>query len=178
MPRAKKRAEQFLLPAEFLRGNGQLALFTDGACRGNPGVGAWAFLLQKKDGTIAAEKSAAVEFTTNNKMELTAVIKGLEFLAGHTEECEVEMEDLFYLFSDSRYVVDGLASWLPGWKRRGWKKADGNPPENLDLWKKLDQLKQQFKKIEFVWVRGHAGHPQNEYCDQLCNQRLDNMKMT
>ena len=77
------------------------------------------------------------------------------------------------LFSDSKYVVDGLKSWIHGWKRRGWKKADKKVPENVELWQQLDQLVSKFKNIEYQWVKGHAGHPQNERCDQLANEALD-----
>lgn len=143
-----------------------LALYSDGACRGNPGPGAWGCLAQNARGDILFEASGAEEETTNNKMELQGAIEAL-VRAGPYQEAPV------FLFSDSKYVVDGLEKWVPGWKKRGWKKSDKKNPENLDLWKKLDELREHFLCLRFLWVKGHGGHPQNEYCDLLANRALD-----
>lgn len=144
-----------------------LAVFTDGACRINPGPGAWATLVQNKKGEILIEASGLDLVTTNNKMELEGVIQGLGLVY------EKEIGRKVVLFSDSRYVIDGMSKWLNGWKSKSWKKADGKTIENLDLWQKLDLLMLKFDVIEYVWVKGHAGHPQNEYCDWQCNQILN-----
>ena len=88
------------------------------------------------------------------------------------EEGSLEVGAVF-LYSDSKYVVDGIQKWVPGWKRRGWKKADNKAPENLDLWQELDVLVSKFDELQFKWVKGHSGHPQNEFCDQLANKSLD-----
>jgi len=133
-----------------------LDIFTDGACSGNPGPGGWGAVLRYK----AAEKElcGGETETTNNRMELTAVIKALACLK---EPCEVT------LTTDSRYVCDAVSKgWLRSWQRRGWKKADGKPALNRDLWQQLlPQLERH--KVTFVWVKGHAGHPENERCDRL-----------
>ncbi|MDD3669131.1 MAG: ribonuclease HI [Alphaproteobacteria bacterium] len=138
----------------------QINLYTDGACAGNPGPGGWACLLDcgGRTKTLAGPDAA----TTNNRMELTAVIRGLQALK---EPCAVTIH------TDSRYVLDGAASYLAGWKKRGWKKADKKPVANLELWQELDALLSRHR-IEWIWVKGHAGHPQNELVDQLaCVQR-------
>ena len=133
-----------------------VTLYTDGACSGNPGPGGWGAILRYKD--TEKELSGGAADTTNNRMELTAVIEALRLLK---EPCEVE------LYSDSKYVIDALEKgWARGWKRRGWKKSDGSPALNPDLW--AQALEQEARhKITYVWVKGHAGHPENERCDQL-----------
>ena len=108
--------------------------------------------------------------TTNNRMELEGALQALEAL---TREDTKALSKSVFLYSDSKYVVDGIEKWVPGWKKRGWKKADKKEPENLALWQELDTVVGKFKKLRFQWVKGHAGHPQNEYCDQLANQALD-----
>ena len=132
-------------------------IFTDGACKGNPGVGGWGVLLRTKG--KERELFGGEAHTTNNRMELMAAIRGLE---GLSKSCEV------LLRSDSQYVVKGIQSWLKDWKRRGWKKADGKPVLNADLWQALDaQLLRH--QVEARWVKGHAGHPENERVDRLAN---------
>lgn len=135
-------------------------LFTDGACSGNPGPGGWAFLLRDLRSGTEKEGSGGEAETTNNKMELTAVIRGLQALK---RPCEVT------LYADSQYVGQGIESWLEGWKRRGWKRKQGSklvPVKNVELWKKLDQLLQRHQ-VTFAHVKGHAGHEENERCDRL-----------
>lgn len=132
-------------------------LFTDGACSGNPGPGGWAFLLRHPRSGKAVEQSGGEHETTNNRMELTAVIEGLSAL---TRTSVVE------LYSDSQYVLKGLNEWMPGWKRKGWRTASKQPVKNVDLWKQLDTLKDGHE-IRFHWVKGHAGHPENERVDEL-----------
>ena len=133
-----------------------VTIYTDGACSGNPGPGGWGAILMY--GAHRRELSGGEANTTNNRMELTAVIQALSMLK---EPCIVD------LWSDSKYVIDGLEKgWAKGWKRRGWKKADGSPALNPDLW--AQALEQEARhKITYVWVKGHAGHPENERCDQL-----------
>jgi len=129
-------------------------LFTDGACEGNPGPGGWAFVLRGGDGE--SEESGGEARTTNNRMELTAAIRGLERVPAGSEVT---------LHSDSQYVTRGLSDWLPGWKRRGWRTTSG-PVKNADLWRRLDELASQ-RSLRTIWVRGHDGHPENERCDAL-----------
>ena len=137
-----------------------MRLFTDGSCHGNPGPGGWAALLEY-DGH-RREISGAESATTNNRMELRAVIEGLQALR---EPCRVEV------WTDSRYVVDGMKSWLAAWKRRGWKTADKKPVKNEDLWRALDEAAARHE-VRWHWVRGHAGHPENERCDRLTNEAI------
>ena len=133
-----------------------VTIYTDGACSGNPGPGGWGAILMY--GPHSRELSGGEAATTNNRMELTAVIQALSLLK---EPCIVD------LWSDSKYVIDGLEKgWAKGWKRRGWKKSDGSPALNPDLW--AQALEQEARHtITYVWVKGHAGHPENERCDQL-----------
>ena len=134
----------------------QVNIFTDGACKGNPGPGGRGAILDYK-GT-RRELSDGEPQTTNNRMELSAVIAALSAL---TEPCEVT------LTSDSKYVVDAVGKgWVYGWKKRGWKKSDNSPALNSDLWEKLLPLLSKHK-VTFVWIKGHAGHPENERCDEL-----------
>ncbi len=141
----------------------RVEIWTDGACRGNPGPGGWAALL------IAGEREkilkGAAEHTTNNRMELTAAIRGLEALR---RRCHVR------LHTDSEYVKRGLTEWLPDWKRRGWKTAARKPVKNADLWQELDALAQRHE-IEWRWVRGHAGIAGNERVDRLANEAIDEL---
>lgn len=137
----------------------RVELFCDGACLGNPGPGGWAYLLRTGSGDARLEKegSGFAPETTNNRMELTAAIQGLAAL---TRPCQVE------LVCDSQYVVKGLSTWLPGWKRAGWRKADRQPVLNADLWQALDAQAARHQ-LQARWVRGHAGHPENERVDRL-----------
>lgn len=138
-------------------------MFTDGACRGNPGKGGWGVLLRYGD----SEKTlyGGEENTTNNRMELTAVIKGLEALK---TSCRVKIT------TDSKYVLSGMTDWLPNWKKRNWKTANRRPVLNVELWKMLDELAMQHE-VEWVWVKGHSGHSENELADQLANQGIDDL---
>jgi ribonuclease HI len=151
-----------------------LAVFSDGGCRGNPGIGGWGAIIQDGQGELLWEGFGNSSETTNNRMELTGAIVGLEHALTILKQLN-QLERLVVLFTDSKYVVEGINSWIDGWKRRGWKKSDNKPPENLELWMELDQLKSTFKKLEIRWVKGHAGHPQNERCDQLANQAMDQL---
>lgn len=132
-------------------------LYTDGACSGNPGPGGWAYVLKHPTSGKVREDSGGEGETTNNKMELTAVIRGLAALK---QPCRVE------LYSDSKYVLQGLSDWIKGWKARGWRTAAKEPVKNIDLWQALD-LEASRHAVTFHWVAGHSGHPENERCDQL-----------
>lgn len=141
----------------------RVELYTDGACSGNPGPGGWAYILRHPSTGKERERSGGEAQTTNNRMELTAVIRGLEAL---TRASEVD------LYSDSQYVLNGLREWMASWKRRGWKTADKKPVKNQDLWMRLDELVQGHE-IRFHWVRGHNEHPENERCDRLAVEARD-----
>lgn len=164
----------FPLPEEMQERTSAFAVFADGACRGNPGPGAWGVMIQDAKGEVILKSSGVDVPTTNNKMELEGVIRGLKGLVEKwIEEGTSDSISPVFVYSDSKYVTEGISSWVTGWKTRGWKKADGKEPENILLWKELDALKSRFENIEFIWVKGHAGHPQNEMCDQMCNLALD-----
>ncbi|WP_103076063.1 ribonuclease HI [Solilutibacter silvestris] len=137
---------------------------TDGACLGNPGPGGWAALLRY--GAHEREVHGGEAQTTNNRMELMAAIRALEAL---TEPCEV------ILHTDSRYVQQGISEWLVGWRRRGWKTAGGDPVKNQDLWQRLDEARSRHK-VEWKWVKGHAGDPDNERVDVLARDEAIKMK--
>lgn len=139
-----------------------IELFTDGACRGNPGVGGWGTLMKFKD--RERELYGADAETTNNRMELMAVIEGLSALKSKRYPVTIT--------TDSRYVMDGIRQWLPAWKQRNWQTAARKPVKNVDLWQRLDELTQQFA-IDWQWVKGHSGHPGNERADALANQAID-----
>lgn len=136
-------------------------IYTDGACKGNPGVGGWGAIL--RFGGTEKELFGGVANTTNNRMEMTAVIEALRSLS---RSCGV------VVFTDSSYVQKGISEWIHGWKRNGWKTSDKKPVKNADLWQTLDQLAAGHK-IEWRWVKGHAGHPENERADQLANRGVD-----
>ena len=133
-------------------------IYSDGACKGNPGPGGWGALLVT-DGH-RKEICGGEANTTNNRMEMTAVIRALESLK---RPSTVEVH------TDSQYVQKGISEWMTGWKRRNWRTADGKPVKNQDLWLQLDALS-QLHRIEWKWVRGHNGHPENERADELANQ--------
>ena len=135
----------------------QVELYTDGACSGNPGPGGWAFILRHPASGQEKEGSGGDKATTNNRMELEAVIRGLESLSRPTR---VE------LYSDSQYVLNGLKEWMASWKKRGWKTAGKQPVKNQDLWMRLDELV-NIHTLSFHWVRGHNDHPENERADRL-----------
>ena len=132
-------------------------LFTDGACSGNPGPGGWAYLLRHGLSGAEREDSGGDPATTNNRMELCAVIEGLTAL---------KQPSLVDVYSDSQYVLNGLESWLDQWKGRGWKTAAKKPVKNEDLWRRLDDLRAEHA-LRYHWVRGHNEHPENERCDIL-----------
>lgn len=138
-------------------------IYTDGACRGNPGPGGWGVLLRYN----GHEKhlKGAEEHTTNNRMELTAAIKALEAL---TRSCDVE------LYTDSQYVRQGMTSWLAGWKKKGWKNSKKEPVKNADLWKELDEQTQRHN-VSWHWVKGHSNHPDNDKADALANEAIDEL---
>lgn len=134
----------------------EVLIFTDGACSGNPGPGGWGAILRYKQNE--RELSGGEKATTNNRMELTAAIKALSALK---EPCNVT------LYSDSKYLVDGISKgWAKGWRSRGWKKADGKPALNPDLWQQLLELFDTHN-VNLVWIKGHNEHPENERCDRL-----------
>jgi len=133
----------------------KVEIFTDGACSGNPGPGGWGAVMRSKG--IEKELSGAEKDTTNNRMEMMAVIAGLEAL---TRDCEVKV------VTDSQYVMKGMMEWLPGWKKRNWKTAAKKPVKNVDLWQRLEKAAERHS-IEWEWVRGHQGHIENERADQL-----------
>ena len=166
------QGDEYPVPAEASKDNA-FTLYSDGACRGNPGPGAWGSMGQDPAGTLLFEISGIDFTTTNNRMELEGAIKAIETFIDHVEENDLPVSSPVYLYSDSKYVVDGLIKWVPGWKSRGWKKADKKAPENLELWQRLDALKTRVPQINMRWVKGHSGHPQNERCDQLANIALD-----
>lgn len=136
-------------------------IYADGACKGNPGVGGWGALL--RTGSAEREIFGGEANTTNNRMELMAVISALEAL---TRRCSATV------YTDSSYVQKGISEWIHGWKRNGWKTADKKPVKNADLWLKLDALAAQHQ-VEWRWVKGHAGHPGNERADALANRGVD-----
>ena len=143
----------------------KIELYTDGACRGNPGKGGWGAILVYAG--REKELSGGERLTTNNRMELMAAIAGMEALK---EPCEI------VLTSDSKYLTDAInKGWLTSWKNRGWKKADKSPVLNVELWQRIDALL-NVHKITFVWVQGHAGHPYNERCDALATAFADSFK--
>ena len=136
----------------------EVEIFTDGACRGNPGPGGWGALLRYGDN----EKKiyGGDRLTTNNRMELMAVICSLEAL---TEPCSV-----------SKYVIQGINDWIEGWKAKGWKTANKKPVKNVDLWQRLEK-EASSHEVEWMWVKGHSGHRENEMADQLANQGIDEL---
>ena len=138
-------------------------LYTDGACRGNPGPGGWGALLRFKG--REKELWGGERDTTNNRMELMAAIQGLEALS---RPCTV------ILTTDSQYVMKGITEWMPNWKRRNWMTAGKTPVKNADLWRRLDEAVSRHK-VEWRWVRGHTGHPENELADQLANRGIDEL---
>ena len=141
----------------------RIEIFTDGACRGNPGPGGWGALL--RFGDDEKELCGGEAETTNNRMELMAVIQALSALK---RPCDV------ILTSDSTYVLKGIQEWMPSWKKRGWKTAAKKPVKNVDLWKLLDDAIQGHT-IDWLWVKGHSGHAENEIADQLANRGIDEL---
>ncbi|NTZ42239.1 ribonuclease HI [Altererythrobacter sp. SALINAS58] len=141
----------------------QVEIFTDGACKGNPGPGGWGALLRL--GAHEKELSGADAATTNNRMELTAAIRGLQALI---EPCRVT------LYSDSKYVLDGMTKWVAGWQKRGWINASKKPVRNADLWHELIAAAAAHE-VEWRWVKGHSGHPENDRVDRLASDAADSV---
>lgn len=139
-------------------------IHTDGACRGNPGPGGWGVVVEF--GRQRWELSGASADTTNNRMELQAAIAALQAL---NQACSI------VLLTDSKYVQEGISKWVHGWKKRGWLTADKQPVKNVDLWKVLDEAASRHQ-IEWKWLKGHAGHPLNERCDELARAAIDTLK--
>lgn len=139
---------------------GKIEIYTDGACSGNPGPGGWGALLRWNG--HEKEISGGEDDTTNNRMEMMAVIQSLETLK---KPSEVD------LYTDSKYVMQGVTEWLEGWKARGWKSASKKPVKNQDLWQEIDSLIQKHK-VTFHWIKGHAGHPENERADKLATSAI------
>ncbi|WP_419913596.1 ribonuclease HI [Hoeflea sp.] len=135
-------------------------IFTDGACSGNPGPGGWGAILRY--GKIEKELSGGTADTTNNRMELTAAIEALNALK---ERCRVD------LYTDSSYVKDGIGGWIEGWKRNGWKTASKKPVKNADLWQALEEARNRHE-VTWHWIKGHAGHPENERADELARMAM------
>jgi ribonuclease HI len=142
----------------------QVEIFTDGACSGNPGPGGWGAILRY--GETVRELSGGEADTTNNRMELTAAIEALNALK---RPCDI------VLTTDSTYVKDGITSWIDGWKKRGWKNSQKKPVKNEDLWKALDAARSRHT-VEWKWVKGHAGHAENERCDELARLAMPSRK--
>ena len=141
-----------------------IIIYTDGACRGNPGPGGWGALLQA--GPHEKALCGGDAHTTNNRMELTAVIRALQAL---------KRPSAVQIHTDSQYVQKGISEWIHNWKRRGWLTANKQPVKNVDLWQMLDELSSAHQ-IDWRWVKGHAGHPGNERADQLANQGIDELQ--
>lgn len=147
----------------------ELFIYTDGACSGNPGPGGWGALLLAKDGNKvlkSLELCGGEADTTNNRMELTAAIEGLNAL---------EKPSSVTVITDSSYVKDGISKWMHGWKRNGWKTAAKKPVKNEDLWKALDSARDRHQ-VTWEWVKGHAGHAENELADGLANKGMEPFK--
>ncbi|HVL02688.1 MAG TPA: ribonuclease HI [Dongiaceae bacterium] len=141
----------------------EVEIFTDGACKGNPGPGGWGVVLRYQ-GQTKTLKGAEPD-TTNNRMELTAALEGLKALK---RACQVT------LTTDSEYVRKGITEWIHGWKKKGWRTASKQPVKNADLWQALDEAASQHQ-VQWHWVKGHSGHPENELCDQLANEAIEEM---
>jgi ribonuclease HI len=147
----------------------EVELFTDGACSGNPGPGGWGAILRarKSDGGDSErELSGGDPATTNNRMELMAAIMGLEALK---RPCRVR------LFTDSNYVREGVTKWIHGWKKNGWRTADKKPVKNIELWQRLDAARARHH-VEWHWVKGHSGHPENERADALARREIEKIR--
>lgn len=142
----------------------KIDIFTDGACSGNPGIGGWGSILRFNG--FEKELSGAENPTTNNRMELMAAIEALQALK---ETCEVNIT------TDSQYVKNGITQWIFGWKAKNWKKSDNKPVLNEDLWRRLDDLVSRHK-VHWHWVKGHAGHVENERCDELARSAIKNYR--
>lgn len=145
-------------------GKRHVEIYTDGACRGNPGPGGWGAVLIA--GAHRKTLHGGERETTNNRMELTAAIEALRALKGRRE---------VVLHTDSRYLMDGIREWLPGWKKRGWKTAAKKPVKNVDLWQRLEKALERHE-VSWHWVKGHAGHPENERADALARAGIEQVR--
>lgn len=143
----------------------QLVLYTDGGCHGNPGPGAWAFRLIDEQGTVCMERCGGEALTTNNRMELSAVIEGLRAVKSRPSSTGVQV------ITDSQYVRQGISSWIKNWKRNGWRTANKTPVKNVDLWQCLDAVAADCD-VSWSWVRGHSGNEHNEACDRLVQAEI------
>lgn len=150
--------------SEAPRERPSIVIYTDGACSGNPGPGGWGAILMS--GSHRKEIHGGEAHTTNNRMELMAVIAALEALKFASD---------IELFTDSQYVKNGITEWIHGWKRNGWKTADKKPVKNAELWQQLDEARKRHK-IEWKWVKGHAGHPENERADELARLGISEIR--
>jgi ribonuclease HI len=149
--------------------NPEVEIFTDGACSGNPGPGGWGAILRVNrpdGGNRERELSGGEPATTNNRMELMAAIRGLEALK---RPCKVR------LYTDSNYLREGVTKWIHGWKKNGWRTADKKPVKNVDLWQRLDAARTSHH-VDWIWVKGHSGHPENERADQLARLAIDKLR--
>ena len=144
--------------------DGSIVIYTDGACKGNPGPGGWGAWLRA--GEHERELFGGESLTTNNRMELTAVIEALATLERRSE---------VVVYTDSEYVKNGITTWIHGWKARGWRTADKKPVKNIELWLRLDALRESHS-VQWRWVRGHAGDPGNERADQLANRGVESLR--
>ena len=143
----------------------EFTLYTDGGCHGNPGPGGWAYLIEYDSKTI--ENNGGEPQTTNNRMELTAVIRGLERIAEKREEVPLRVT----VYTDSEYVKNGITTWIHNWLKNGWKTSGRKPVKNRDLWIRLHELSQEFE-IDWQWLRGHSWHQGNERCDTLVQEAI------
>lgn len=150
----------------YIMASDMVEIFTDGACRGNPGPGGWGVLLRYNG--VEQELYGGEANTTNNRMELMAAIQGLNALK---RACRVQ------LTTDSQYVKNGITQWLVNWKGKGWKTANKKPVKNMDLWQQLDEIAGRYD-IDWHWVKGHSGHPENERADELANRGIDELLNT
>ncbi len=157
MPAARRKQSVRLAGELPARAPGEVLVWTDGACQGNPGPGGWAAVISWEDGVVE-ERSGGLALTTNNIMEMTAALEGLRAVPSPSRVCVV---------TDSRYLHDGMTSWLAGWKRRGWRTAAGDPVKNRELWLALEAAAAEHERVRWHWVRGHVGHPLNERADEL-----------
>jgi ribonuclease HI len=157
-PRSRRRAAPKLEGAMPEASPGEVVIWTDGACQGNPGAGGWAAVLADEQGAVVAERSGGLPHTTNNIMEMTAALEGLRALPDEARAVVV---------TDSRYLHDGMTSWLAGWKKRGWKTAGGDPVKNQELWQALEAEAGRLAGVRWHWVRGHVGTELNERADEL-----------
>lgn len=142
----------------------KVQIYTDGACRGNPGPGGWGVLLRY--GNVEKTINGATNHTTNNRMELTAAIEGINAL---TRSTDIE------IYTDSQYVKNGITQWMPNWRKKNWHGANNKPIKNVDLWQKLDKACSNHPNISWHWVKGHSGHPENELADKLANEAIDKL---